>query len=385
MNDNLSLLDNLEITDPQIKEQLDDLCTSSELSLTALQEILNRLDKNDIGNYTFDRIEGSCLHKACMNNEDVVTVDIIQLLLETFPTAGGWQMQTSVQTSEEMIYPLHIACCNSSLSSSVIELLVKNAPETLEHMTTAVERFYDVDERDDCARGLPLHFYLAEQRDVNIDIVKMMVEAYPQALVTADEDWACYPIHVALFNEYCGLEVIEYLLEYEPSSIRLLDAYGRSPFHSSCRYRCGVNHLEVVQLFFAKWPEAIQQRDTWDNWLPIHDISYDSGDLSEDTSLGILRLMLDFDSTLPMERADNTGTEDDEYLPIHFAARFQSFACCKLLIDACPETVKIVTANNALPIHEACKGRSAEIIQYLLDLYPEGCNAHSLDGVSYSL
>ena len=83
--DNLSLLDNLEITDPQIKEQLDDLCTSSELSLTALQEILNRLDKNDIGNYTFDRIEGSCLHKACMNNEDVVTVDIIQLLLETFP------------------------------------------------------------------------------------------------------------------------------------------------------------------------------------------------------------------------------------------------------------------------------------------------------------
>ena len=210
-----------------------------------------------------------------------------------------------------------------------------------------------------------------------------MVEAYPQALVTADEDWACYPIHVALFNEYCGLEVIEYLLEYKPSSIRLLDAYGRSPFHSSCRYRCGVNHLEVVQLLFAKWPEAIQQRDTWNDWLPIHDISYDSGDLCEDTSLGILRLMLDFDSTLPMERADNPGTEDDEYLPIHFAARFQSFACCKLLIDACPETVKIVTNNNALPIHEACKGRSAEIIQYLLDLYPEGCNAHSLDGVSY--
>ena len=52
----------------------------------------------------------------------------------------------------------------------------------------------------------------------------MMVEAYPQALVTADEDWACYPIHVALFNEYCGLEVIEYLLEYKPSSIRLLNA-----------------------------------------------------------------------------------------------------------------------------------------------------------------
>ena len=77
----------MEITDPQIKE-LDDLCTSSELSLTALQEILNRLDKNgSISNYTFDRIEGSCLHKACMNYEDVVTLDIIQL----FPTAGGWQ------------------------------------------------------------------------------------------------------------------------------------------------------------------------------------------------------------------------------------------------------------------------------------------------------
>jgi len=85
--DNLLLLDKLEIAD-----ELDDLCTSSELSLPALQEILNRLDKNDsIGNYTFDRIEGSCLHRACMNYQDVVTLDIIQLLLETFPTAGGWQ------------------------------------------------------------------------------------------------------------------------------------------------------------------------------------------------------------------------------------------------------------------------------------------------------
>jgi len=45
--DNLLLLDKLEIAD-----ELDDLCASSELSLTALQEILNRLDKNDsIGNY----------------------------------------------------------------------------------------------------------------------------------------------------------------------------------------------------------------------------------------------------------------------------------------------------------------------------------------------
>ena len=58
-----------------------------------------------------------------------------------------------------------------------------------------------------------------------VGLVKMMVETYPQALVTADEDWACYPIHVALFNEYCCMEVIEYLLEYEPSSIRLLDIW----------------------------------------------------------------------------------------------------------------------------------------------------------------
>ena len=114
--DNLLLLDKLEITDPQIQiKELDDICTSSELSLTALQEILNRLDKNDsIGNYTFDRIEGSCLHKACMNYEDVVTVDIIQLLLETFPTARGWQMQSN--NGEMVVYPLHLACCNYTLS-----------------------------------------------------------------------------------------------------------------------------------------------------------------------------------------------------------------------------------------------------------------------------
>jgi len=162
---------------------------------------------------------------------------------------------------------------------TIIELLVKNFPEKLEHLCMAIDEMITY----------PIIYVEGQveenkQSEISIDIVKMMVKAYPQALVTPDEDWACYPIHVDLFNEYCGLEVIEYLLEYmsEPSSIRLLDAYGRSPFHSSCRYRCGVNHLEVVQLLFAKWPEAIQQRDTWNNWLPIHDISYDSGDLCED-------------------------------------------------------------------------------------------------------
>ena len=76
--------------------------------------------------------------------------------------------------------------------------------------------------------------------------------------------------------------------------------------------------------------------------------------------------MLSIDPTLPRELVGNGG------LPIHYAvANCISTAFCKELIDACPESLRIV-GKGSLPIHLAC---TADAIQHMLEMDFELINA----------
>ena len=40
-----------------------------------------------------------------------------------------------------------------------------------------------IGDHEDFAEGLPLHYYVARKTNVDIDTIKMLIEAYPQAMV----------------------------------------------------------------------------------------------------------------------------------------------------------------------------------------------------------
>ena len=147
-----------------------------------------------------------------------------------------------------------------------------------------------------------------------------------------------------------------------------------------CVHRaCGNENvtLEIVQLLHNKWPGLLH--NTWpgalqlrndDGWLPLHFLCCNEA-LDETNSLDILRFMLSIDPTLPRELVGNGR-------PIHYAvANHKSTAFCKELIDAYPESLRIV-GDGSLPIHLACTGNqddAADTIQYMLEVDSELINA----------
>ena len=132
--------------------------------------------------------------------------------------------------------------------------------------------------------------------------------------------------------------------------------------------------LEIVQLLHNTWPGALRLRDDI-GWLPIHYLCYNK-DLDENASLDILRFMLEIDPNLPRE-VDESG-----WLPIHNAVEYKSTIFCKILIDAYPESLRMVELiGGRLPIHIACSGNqddSADTIQYMLELDTELINEENI-------
>ena len=298
----------------------------------------------------------------------------VECILDSFPGLASWK--TDKYDSNERnttVYALHCACYNEHCPSSVIIRLYKEYTAAIDCLSIIFNGVHDWG-----ATGLPLHYYLARTSNIDIDIVKMLVEAYPQSLMVADETWPLYPAHAAAYDSIPDdlHKVVEYLLEFNPTSLRVLDGEGNTPLHMVCESK-SVN-LSLVQLLFNSWPEAIRMPGE-DNCFPVHLLFQNRTD-DGPTVLSILQFMLDIDQTIVRER-DESG-----FLPIHYAVvAAKSFEVCRVLIDAYPESIRVRTNRGSLPIHMACRNGyrvdAADTIQYMLELYPESINVRDEEGV----
>ena len=219
----------------------------------------------------------------------------------------------------EGIYPLHCLCYNENVSSSIIKLITEQFPDALLEFAPT-----DLDSgvySDHPTRGLPLHHYVAKRSNVDIDVVKLMVEICPQSLLTADDNWEYdgepnyfTPVHVILYNPTINnlLHVLTFLLECEPTLIKTAEIHGRTPLNMACSNERITLH--IVKLLYNLWPGAIRSNEL-NGWLPIHEICHNRK-LDQIISLDILRFMIDIDPMLPRERENSNGRG---YLPIHHA------------------------------------------------------------------
>jgi len=217
---------------------------------------------------------------------------------------------------------------------------------------------------------------VARETNVDIDIVKMLLQAYPQAMV-AD---GFTPLH-AIVSSTNGtvndpLHIINYLIEVEPSCIRTVDEYERTPLLVASRNKNMT--LDLVQFLYNAWPESIRIPDS-SGYLPIHELCCNEK-LGEVASNDILQFMLDIDPGLVRAR---DGSE--EYLPLHHAVYNMSFEFCKVLIDVYPESLRVRSSAGMLPIHHVVthppnRADVVDTIQYMLDLCPESINANNGHG-----
>ena len=171
-------------------DELYDLCKSDGLSLDALCEKLNQLEVSEWnslmhGEYgAYDYMP--FFHRVCMNKN--VTLDIIEYLLDVFPDAArsSGDVQDSVQYYESPAYPLHACCYNEHCPSSIIQILLEKYPEALSSFSFVGEGVNSGVCDHVHIWGLPIHYYLSRNSNVDIYCVRMMVETNPDCLTASD-------------------------------------------------------------------------------------------------------------------------------------------------------------------------------------------------------
>ena len=287
-------------------KELEELCTSDELSIDALQKKLNQYKSLIINNA--DQPIHNCVlfHQACMNKN--VSLDIIQELLVYFPNAVetlGAYCSPGVENDDlSEAYPLHFCTYNPNCPSEVIQLLIEKYPAALQE-TCIVNygvRFSGDDEEEELCAGLPLHYYLSRKK-VDINTVQMMVNAFPQALQDTNNDMRYSPLHVAIANPNVRAhEHIPYLFTNTPVNIvQGVANRGVTMLHIACSNK-GAG-LEMVEQLCNMWPESIIIRDDFGD-IPLHVLCWNEK-LDETASLEILRCMLSMHPDSPRYVSDD--------------------------------------------------------------------------------
>jgi len=338
---------------PVLVKDLEDCCGSDSLSLNALQIKIQFIPSNSVKDSSF-------LHQACSNKN--VTLEIIEFLLDAYPAAANMHGLVPNESGFTWAYPLHVACCNDCCPSSVIKLLFKKNPAPIRCPIAVSRGIFN----EEGSAYLPLHCYLRRKSNIDIEVVKMMVAAYPDALIILNDKIDCTPLHIALHHSDVGdfYDVVRFIFESNPSSLQLHNFHGDSPLHIACSNE--TMNPKTIRLLLGVWPKSSRQRGH-SFCLPVHLLCCNNGS-DDDASLEILTLLVD---SFPeaVQEVDGEGN-----LPVHLAARCKSWGFCKTLIDRYPESVRITRDNDGLPIHYACWSGTCETVKNLHELYPEGIN-----------
>jgi len=363
-----------------VLEDLCNLCRSDDLSLPTLQEELNKLDQ--LRPFPED-YEDWCLssrpffHYLCLSKN--ITMDMVEYVLDKFPEVAGISSEDEAEYDgfiyTNHTYPLHMACYNPYCSHAIIELIMKQYPPAISDYTYGGWPVLACGDWDDEVEGVPLHYYVIRRTNTSIVTMKMLIDAYPQAMLAIEREARFTPLHAIVGNEEENmnnlLPTLKFLLETEPLLIQTVNQCGKTPLHIACSNKNIT--MEVFQFIYNLWPEAIRLEDIA-GCFPLHLLCYNER-LNDDTSLDMLRFMLSIDPTLVRVRGNGS-------FPIHEAAGRQSFLFCKLLIDGYPESVRFATESSMLPIHSACinsdynyRTSTVATIQYMLDLYPGSIDA----------
>jgi ankyrin repeat protein len=166
----------------------------------------------------------------------------------------------------------------------------------------------------------------------SMDMIRRQVTANPDAVKFRNR-FGVTPLHAA-----CGggsqLEVIQYLVEQWPESVKAVDNFGGSlPLHWACNHKKAP--VDVIQYLVEQWPESVNVVVDKHGWLPLH-------------------------------LACSANSEDPAVLEV-----------IQYLVEQRPELVKTADNNGCLALHYACTSCKTApllplaVVQYLVKQWPE--------------
>jgi len=370
---------------------LEQYCTSDDISLDGLREKLNQISQPTA------LACSHFLHELCLNEN--VTLDMVQLVLDKILYAAHYVSNryhgmsyddedvdryeeeqnivadtstSSANLHSNRSYPVHLAALNVHCPNSVVELLAKNNPSALGHLSNLNAELFD-NYDDNYIEGTPLHYYLSRTLNLQLNTVKILVELCPESLkLSGPED--LYPIDAIIDNPEVGsyYDIVQYLVDTDPTILQCKDYFEQTPLHSICRSKNVTVTVDLVQVLVDGYQDATKESDLQGS-LPIHHLCMNEV-MENGVKLDVLRILID---AYPESLHTRSRLQD---LPIHIACRYQGPTFCKMLVDSYPDSLRVEDSIGCLPFHHACETRSLETVQYLYETDRECINKSTRSG-----
>jgi ankyrin repeat protein len=241
---------------------------------------------------------------------------------------------------------LYEECESHSPSMDRIRQLVNDNPDAVKLRTDYAT-----------GREIPLHAACRAFEDGggSLEVVQYLIQQWPESVKTVDK--AGYlPLHYACRNK-SPLEILQYLVEQWPESVRAVNNKGYLTLHFACANKA----LAAVQYLVEQWPVSVKAVDK-SGYLPLH---------SACANMAPLELV----QYLVEQRPESvkTATYNSGAIPLHYAcSREATLEVVQYLIEQWPVSVKAVDKGGYLPLHDACRNKAPlAVVQYLVGQWPE--------------
>jgi ankyrin repeat protein len=268
------------------------------------------------------------------------------LMIEKFPEALKYKPKSFAVANSYL--PIHLECknrCRVAIISKFIELYPESLVEGKGHRK--------------------LLSLLLSNSLASVDVILLVICAYPDALKCKDELYLDLPLHQECRNQ-CRSAILSKCIELYPESLYVQNHYDTLPIHLLLSNNTA--SVEDTLMVIEKYPEALQHRNSSGN-LPLHVEC-----LHRCRSAIISKCVELYPESLSI-----SNKKDCLALHLLLSNPASSVEDALMMIDKCPEAVQFLENSSImyvidkyLPIHLECKNRCRPaIISKCLELYPE--------------
>ena len=177
-------------------------------------------------------------------------------------------LHPKIMHNKTKAYPIHTACMNDCFPNASLRMLIEKNPSALEHSCVLdtgekVERIrYSASEcitKSISISGLPLHLYLSRKKNVDLEIVKLLISIYPDSI--NQKEGGRFPVNLAIKNN-ADINIIAYLMIYSSEDV------GDMLLHTVYSSQ-SIFPIDLVNMIIKKFPRSLQRKNN-SKCLPIH-------------------------------------------------------------------------------------------------------------------
>jgi len=285
------------------------------------------------------------LHRACKAGAGV---EVVQCLLDAYPGAA-------TALSDDLMSPLHHAAAGQAPKPSV-ELLLSTFPAGARAAASAKTKWDGY---------TPLHFAVEKTTRMRPGVVKALLDAFPEGAQAQTKRHHRLPLYLAAGG--APPRVLDLLIKANPGALEAKELeFSRVPLHRAVFNARSASTCSIAVLVNA-WKEGAASLDQDEN-LPLHF-------LRAGTAAATTKILLRANPSA-LDAVNTSG-----FLPLHYAAWMAApkISVALLLNEAAAKTPD---KNNQLPLHRAVTERQLDVVNLLLDSFPQGVEYLDKDGKS---